>query len=253
MTTNRFLIATAMAMAIAMAMSWLSGCNGPAPATDDPVAVSESSLRDHGSPNPQLFTVDSHPYGISMQEWAYNWLRWEYSIPAATNPTIVAGADYNQHQFGPVYFVPDGPNHNDAFTVPRHKAVAIMLSQIGNDFPCPDPAFKPAPGQSLFDFLSAGLTQVNDNITVLEVTLDGQPIVDPLRYRFTSSRLFYFVGDPSLAATFDSCVTGSLQPAVADDLFLLFKPLSRGQHVLTTHIENTDGKVFDRTRTITTE
>jgi hypothetical protein len=56
-----------------------------------------------------------------------------------------------------------------------------------------------------------------------------------------------------LAASFDPCVTGSVQPAVADDLFLLFKPLSRGQHVLTTHIVNAEGKVFDRTRTITSE
>jgi len=80
--------------------------------------------------NPFVFRVDSEPYGISMKEWAYNWLRWEYSIPAATNPIIVPGADYDQHQVGPVYFVPDGPNHNDAFSVPRHKALAIMLSHV---------------------------------------------------------------------------------------------------------------------------
>ena len=190
-------------MAVA-AGSFAGGCAGGAGA-DDPVAVGESSLREHDEANPELFAVDSHPYGISMQEWAYNWLRWEYSIPAATNPTIVAGADYDQHQIGPVYFVPDGPNHNDAFGVPRHEAVAIMLSQIGNDYPCPDPNFKPAPGQSLFDFLSAGLTAINDNITVMEVTLDGKPVAEPLRYRFTSSRLFYFVGDKSLTASFDAC------------------------------------------------
>ena len=239
--------------ALAMVVSCMGGCGGPVQTTSDEVAVSQSSLRDRDNPNPPLFEVDSHPYGISMDEWAFNWLRWEYSIAAATNPTTVPGADYNQHQLGPVYFVPDGPNHNDAFSVPRYKAVAVMLSQIGNDYPCPDPTFKPATGQSLFDILSAELTQINVNITVLQVTLVGKPIVDPLRYRFTSSRLFYFIGDKSLAANFDSCVTGSIQPAVADDLFLLFKPLSRGQHVITTHIENTDGKVFDRTRTITSE
>ena len=245
MNTNRYFLA--------MAVSCWIGCGGTAPITDEPVIVEERSLVDHDGTNPLLFGIDSHPYGISMKEWAINWMRWIYSIPAATNPALIAGVDYDQHQVGPVYFVPDGPDHNDAFTVPRHKAVAVMLSQINNDYPCPDPAFKPAPGQSLFDFLSSGLTKINDNITVLEVTLDGRPIVDPLRYRFTSSRLSYFVGDKSLATTFDPCVTGSLQPAVADDLFMLFKPLSRGQHVLTTHIVNADGDVFDRTRTITVE
>jgi hypothetical protein len=141
----------------------------------------------------------------------------------------------------------------DAFRVPRHKAMAIMLSQFSSDYPCPDPAFKPAPGQSLFDFLSTGLTTVNDSITIMEVALDGTFIVDPLRFRFTSSCLSYFVGDKTLTASFDPCVTGSLQPAVADSVFLLFKPLSRGQHVLTTHIVNAEGHVFDRTRTITIE
>ncbi len=40
---------------------------------------------------------------------------------------------------------------------------------------------------------------------------------------------------------------------VADDLFIILKPLSRGTHTLTTHIVNTDGDVFDRTRTITSD
>jgi len=229
------------------------GCGAPAPTDEEEAALVASAPERHHQPNPQLFEVDAHPYGLGLLEWAESWLRWEYSIAAATNPQLVAGADYDQHQIGPVYFVPLGTNHNDAFTVPRHKALALMLSQIGNDYPCPDPNFKPAPGQSLFDFLSAGLTTVNDNITTLEVTIDGRPVVDPGRYRFTSKHLFYFIGDPSLAASFDSCVTGRPQPAVVDDVFLLLKPLGRGQHVITTHIVNRDGNVFDRTHTITSD
>jgi hypothetical protein len=233
-----------MTLRLSMMLALAVGCG------DVPIATTESDLSEA---NPQVFAVDSEPYGTSMREWAFGWMRWEYSIPAATNPMIVPGADYDQNQPGPVFFVPDGPNHNDAFTVSRHKALGIMLSQINNDFPCPDPSFHPAPGQSLFDFLIAGLTAVNDGITVLDVRLDGVPVHDALRYRFTSTDVFFFVGDPTLAAGFDSCVTGSLQPAVADDLFLLLKPLSPGRHVLTTHIENRDGNVFDRTRTITSE
>lgn len=244
MTLNGFWCAAAVALAMA------TGCGSASDAKTDRV---EGDLTGEAAANPQVFEVDSEPYGISMKEWAFNWMRWEYSIPAATNPMIVPGVDYDQNQSGPVWFVPLGPNHNDAFSVPRHKAVAVMLSQLNNDYPCPDPTFQPAPGQSLFDFLSVGLTTINDSITVLDVRLDGVPIRDAFRYRFTSTELFFFVGDPSLAATFDSCVTGSLQPAVADDLFLLFKPLKPGQHVLTTHIENRFGHVFNRTRTITSE
>jgi hypothetical protein len=238
-----------------MVLAMAAGCGSASdlPAERAAARAGAANLDDEPAANPQVFDVDSEPFGTSMKEWAFNWMRWVYSIPFATNPAIVPGADYDQHQQGPVYFVPDGPNHNDAFAVPRHKAVAIMLSQINNTYPCPDPSFRPAPGQSLFDFLSAGLTQVNDAITVLDVRLDGVPIHDALRYRFTATKLFFFVGDRSLAPGFDPCVTGLPQPAVADDLFLLFKPLNPGQHVLTTHIENNDGNVFDRTRTITVE
>lgn len=245
-------------LATVLTVALTCGCGAPVQSDDAPLALRADGLAQPSphvrhDPNPQLFDVDSYPYGISMLEWSENWLRWEYSIPAASNPQIVAGASYDQHQIGPVYFVPVGPNHDDAFTVPREKSVAVMLSQIGNDYPCPDPTFEPAPGQSLFAFLSDGLTTINDDITVLDVTLDGVAIADPLRYRYTSSRLFYFIGDKSLTASFDACVTGTLQPTVADDLFIILKPLSRGTHTLTTHIVNTDGGVFDRTRTITSD
>ncbi|HUJ28404.1 MAG TPA: hypothetical protein VLW85_20420 [Myxococcales bacterium] len=236
---------------MSLVLALAAGCGGAAPGLAPERAG--TALVEEAVANPQIFAVDSEPYGTPMKEWAVDWMRWQYSIPLATNPNIVAGADPDQHQFGPVFFVADGPDHNPVFSVPRHKAIGLMLSQINNDFPCPDPSFKPAPGQSLFDFLSAGLTTINDDITVMDVRLDGVLIRDPLRYRFTSTRLFFFVGDASLADGFDACVTGKLQPAVADDVFIIFKPLSRGQHVLTTHIENSDGNVFDRTRTITVE
>ena len=247
MTLNRF--GRACWAQFLMVLALAAGCGS---ASDLPAKSAAADLTEAAG-NPQVFAVDAEPYGTSMKEWAFNWMRWEYSIQAATNPIIVAGADYDQNQSGPVFFVPDGPNHNDAFSVSRHKAIAIMLSQINNTWPCPDPSFHPAPGQSLFDFLMTGLTQVNDGVTVLDVRLDGVPIHDALQYRFTSTDVFSFVGDESLAAAFDPCVTGSLQSAVADDLFLLFKPLSAGQHVLTTHIENRDGNAFNRTRTITSE
>lgn len=251
MTTNPWHTATVQltfGVLTALALS----CAGPSTPEAEHTA-SDTRLRGPDDGNSQLFQPDSHPFGTSMEEWSRDWMRWEYSIPAATNPTIVLGADYDQNQTRQVFFVPDGPDHADAFTVSRHQALGVMLSLISNDFPCPDPSFRPAPGQSLFDFLSTGLTAVNDAITVLDVTLDGVPIRDAQQYRFTSKEVFSFTGDESLAANFDACVTGSPQPAVADALFMLVKPLGRGVHLLTTHIENSDGNVFNRTRTITSQ
>jgi hypothetical protein len=173
MSLNRFGHAAASwarcSMVMAMAVGCGSGSSLPSQSTDERLMAQEASLREEDDPNPFVFTFDSYPYGISMKEWAFNWMRWVYSIPAATNPTIV-GADDDQNHFGPVYFVPEGPNHHDTFAVARHKAVAVMLSQINNDYLCRNPAFPPAPGQSLFDFLPAGFTELNDNITVVDVT-----------------------------------------------------------------------------------
>jgi hypothetical protein len=57
-----------------------------------------------------------------------------------------------------------------------------------NDYPCPDPAFHPAPGQSLYDFFLEGAAAFIDTVYFLEVTIDGVPQPDMLRFRFTSDR-----------------------------------------------------------------
>lgn len=98
-----------------------SGSSLPSQSTDERPMAHEPSLGEKHDPNPFVFTFDSHPYGVSMKEWAFNWMRREHSGPAATTPTIVAEADHDQDQL-------------------------------------------------LFDFLSAGFTELNDNMTVLVVT-----------------------------------------------------------------------------------
>ena len=68
-------------------------------------------------------------------------------------------------------------------------------------------------------------------MTGFEITLDGVAIQDPLSYRFSSDDPFFFKGDLSMQA-FDSCVTGKRQPAVSDGFYLMFKPLSPGEHTI---------------------
>ena len=113
-----------VSMALAMAVGCASASGVPAEGAGADLEEKAADLNQEANGNPFVFRFDSEPYGISMKEWAYHWLRRMDSIPAATN-------------------------------------------------------------------------------------------------RFTSTELFFFVGDKSLAAGFDPCVTGSLQPAVADDLFML--------------------------------
>jgi hypothetical protein len=215
------------------------------------LAVPELDAEEFGSrghnPNPALFPAQSHPFGFSMETWAENWWRWVLSIPAAENPFLSLTSDCSAGQGGPVLYVPPFPvgskNLTRSCTVEHGKAVAVTLSSVLNDYPCPDPTFQPAPGQSLFDFLLAGAVAGNGDIAEIDVTLDGEPLKDILTYHFASHDLMYFKGDLSLQSSVDSCITGGFQPAVVDSYFILFKPLRPGRHTITRRVVTTRGTI----------
>jgi len=202
---------------------------------------------EHGNPNPQLFAPDSSPFGRSMLEWSQEHWRWIYSLPTAQNPNVTAGADPDNGQHGPVFYLPTSFAANPStapvtYKIPAHKAIGYSPVGLVNDYPCPDPAFKPAPGQSLFDFLIAGILPLVDTAQ-LTGTLDGKPLQNLLTYHYDSDRLFYFTGDVSMQSI-DSCVTGSRQPAVSASYFFIIKELPRGHHELKMTIVTTGGVTY---------
>ncbi len=116
-------------------------------------------------------------------------------------------------------------------TIPAGKSLLFPIINVENDYPCPDPNFQPAPGQSLEDFLTEGAQYWIDHVTTLNVEVDGIPLQNLFGYRATS-QLFTFTGDPSLTAAFDPCITGSPQPAVSDGYWIMLAPLSAGTHTI---------------------
>jgi hypothetical protein len=234
--------------------SLVGGCGGPEAPGAVEVAAAESALTAEGgqaerhhddNPNPALFEKDARPLGRSMEFWAEQWWRWVYSIPADRNPLLHPTLDSNQNQSGPVYFLAFGDRTS---TVPRGRAIAATVATAANDYPCPDPTFQPAPGQSLFDFLSAPVTSLQDSVVSIDATLDGQALTGLLGYRARSHDLTHFVGDLSLQPTLDSCITGTRQPLVVDSYLFMIKPLAPGSHLLTTRVEYPGGLVFARTQ-----
>jgi hypothetical protein len=121
-----------------------------------------------------------------------------------------------------------------------------------NDYPCPDPTFHPAPGQSLYDFLLSAISPLFDNVTGFTVTLDGVNIQDPLSYRFFSPNVFGFNPDPSMIA-FDSCVTVRHMQGVVDGFYLLFKPMTPGQHQIVLVGHDMEGVPVTLTENLTIE
>lgn len=241
--TNRFDGRSATAT-MALVVFLLGGCAGDEldPAADPATTASALAADDGAAANTAIFPLDAHPYGHSLEFWAEEWWRWIYSTPAANNPLLHPGLDSNQNQSGPVFFLAPGDRTN---TVPGRLAIAVTPSALLNDYPCPDPTFQPAPGQSLFDFLLGGIAPVNDAVVGVEATLDGRPLNDLLSYRVASRELTSIVGDPSLQTTLDTCITGASQPAVVDAFMFILKPLEPGLHVLTTRVTTAAGQVFD--------
>lgn len=214
--------------------------------TDDPVGVESSDAELAAVSDPvvsatPLFAYDAEaaPLGVDMTLWAQSWWKWIYGVPAAHNPIFDAtGADCSAGDRGPVFFLASVVDPGGAATihrrctVPAHRPILISPSASLNDFPCPDRAFRPEPGQSMFGFLAAGIAPLVNSVDLIDVTLDGVALPGTLAYRVTSRRTFAITGDPSLATRLDGCITGAPQPAVSDGYFTMLRGLSAGPHEL---------------------
>jgi hypothetical protein len=183
-------------------------------------------------------TADS-PIVIPPQQQNYgqlgtSWWKWVLAIPASQNPLLdQTGADCAIGQNGGIWYLAGttGGSVTRSCTIPSRKAIFFPIVNANNDYPCPDPNFPPAPGQSLKDFLTEGAVALIDLTTELEADLDGVNVPDLFSYRGTSN-MYSFAGDSSLTAVFDPCITGSDQKAVSDGYWLLLAPLSAGPHTL---------------------
>jgi hypothetical protein len=223
-----------MAIGFVAAVGLVAACIG---CTGDGPARTEAGLSLAGDDlNPMLYPKDARPFGRSLERWSELLWSWIYAQPFDENPILdPTGADCAVGQDGPVWFLAAVPGSTlgtrvtRSCTIPRQRAILVQLSSLLNDYPCPDPSFQPAPGQSLFDFLIEPVTPLFDDETGFVITFDGVELVDPLDYRFTSDDLFFFTGDLSMQG-FDSCVTGTRQPAVSDGFYLPFRPMAPGAH-----------------------
>lgn len=195
--------------------------------------------KSHGNPDPRVIPPDARFHCLSYGEWGAQWWRWTYSFPLAQFPPSQSGeVDCSLGQSGPVWFLAgttgQGPVTRECSDpIPRGKALFFPIISYLNDYPCPDPNFQPAPGQTLEEFLTEGAAAIINLVTELEVVVDGQQLNELFTYRATS-RLFTFTADPSLVA-FDSCVTGDPQfPqfGVADGYWILMEPLRPGPHTI---------------------
>jgi hypothetical protein len=188
-------------------------------------------------PPPAVIAVGETAHGKTYPEWIVAWTRWIFSIPKNQNPGIYLDAAYcTLGQSGDVWFLSGvflGTGFfSRACTIPAGKAIFFPIAFYFSDYPCPDPGFAPASGQSLEDFLLQDARHYVDRVTTLGVYVDGNslsPPLNPFLHR-AHSALFDFVAEATL--DIDSCFTHTTQQGVADGYWILMEPFSRGAHTL---------------------
>ena len=172
--------------------------------------------------------------GKTYGQWGRDWWTWATKIPYAQSPLFdTSGSFGHLGQSGDVWFLAgtSGASVERSLVIPNGKSLFVPLINLGNDYPCPDPNFKPAEGQSLSDFLTQGAADFLAGTTNLFAQVDGVTVTNLFSYRGTSG-LFSFTADISLKDPWDGCITGSEQQAVTDGYWLMLKPLTAGTHTL---------------------
>ncbi len=191
---------------------------------------------DEADPNRLCYySKDEQVLGKTHEEWIVEWWQFLMSHDCETFP--LAGTEAQE---GPVHFLSGSLGEQSyELTIRDDQHLLVPVINYINDYPCPDTAFQPAPGQSLEDFLKEGAVAVINGVSEPSLTLDGEniPIGDAKRIL---TDMFTFTGDASIATCFDPCVTGSPQQAASDGYWVMFCPLEPGTHTLLVK-----GRLFD--------
>jgi len=184
------------------------------------------------NPDAVIYAPDADPYGKSLADWGIETWIWSYNLNCVSffESALV---DLSSEVILYSAIVSDTTVQID---ISRDKSLFLPIVTIVNSYPCPDPDFEPVQGQSLEDFLQEGAIEIIDQITNLQFTFDGETLQNINDFRATSD-LYYYTGNPELAACADPCITGDSQPGVSDGYFLMFKKMSPGQHIITMHGE----------------
>ena len=192
-------------------------------------------------------------YGKPVKEWTKDWWKYVVSFNRAQCPlnqfqSLVGTSG----QIGPVHCLvgsKKGVVTRSIETTPTKGLLVPVIATI-KSYPNADANFKPAPGQSVEQFLKISADKFIDQATNLVATLDGKPIQISDANR-QPTNVFSFTGNKDLGNYLDLGVTGKPQSAVSDGYWVTIDKLPVGDHQLKVHAEiPQQGIVTDVTYTI---
>jgi hypothetical protein len=218
-----------------------------APSTEPDVADGDLETNTAASHRFAVIPGKSRVFGRSITSWTEEWWRWLSEVPADRNPELDPAADCGVGQNDPLFFLP--PLHTPTFRrqcrVRVGKPLLVGVQAVLNSYPCPDPSFEPAPGQTLEEFLREGAIGYNDLYSNIAATIDGHA-VELASHRHTTALFSNTVHPTLLSRIPDPCLTGTPQPAVGDGWYLV-AILAPGQHQVRITALNPGGQPVERT------
>jgi hypothetical protein len=170
-----------------------------------------------------LFTTDSHPFGITYGDWTAKWWQWALSIPQDVNPVGDPTGRYcGQNQNGPVWFLAGtfGGSAERTCTIPEGKAVLFAPVNVE----CSYAEFPDLKSETdLRECAKSG----QDLVTELDVTVDGVKLQGLKEFR-VQSPLFNL----TLPKNNVFGLPGASTEAVSDGNWVFLKPLPPGNHTI---------------------
>jgi len=231
-----------------VAAVFASACavSSEAPSTEPAAAVDDVDTNAGASRRFAVIPGKARVFGRSITSWTEAWWRWLSEVSADRNPELDPDADCGTDQHDPVFFLP--PLQASSFQrqcrVGLGKPVLIGVQAVLNSYPCPDPTFEPAPGQTLEEFLREGAIAYNNLYSDITATIDGHA-VELASHRHTTG-LFTNTVHPSLLSHIpDPCLTGTPQPAVGDGWYVV-TVLAPGRHQVRITALNPGGQPVER-------
>jgi hypothetical protein len=180
-----------------------------------------------------IFAPNANMHGHSYNEWSEAWVKWVYTLNCTLLNSETGTAASTA--LSPNVYMMTCPcfGSNQVITVPAGKALLFPVAWTFYDYPCSDdPAFAPAPGETVEHFLTEGARSAVDNFNTIVIQLDGVTITDLMDYR--TAAYFNFTGNSAFASCWDPCITGTSQPGASDGYWYMLKPLSVGTHTIST-------------------
>lgn len=170
----------------------------------------------NGNPNPGIIPIHARYGGLTYEEWVIRWWQWEFDPgTGATSPFCDPEAYFAVGQSGPVWFLPGwscvGPGERVSnVALPAGKALLLGCPAWGSPVP-------------LSKEYILSVTPLN----LVEINLDGDPIKDLDSYYLTTRAFVGTYPDPNIYSVPPGPVT-----TYAAGVYLLFAPLSAGEHTI---------------------